>query len=106
MHDEIAIRFYGCAMASALQRPEIGHDILDLACIELEPRHDRMDTIRQGPLQIRNRISETQRAKRRRDREWACANLVDGMTLGAIQADKSRPASFRRRLSHGGVDGS
>lgn len=93
-------------MASTLQRPEIGHDILDLACIELEPGHDRMDTLRQGPLQICNRISETQRAKRRRDRERARANLVDGVTLGAIQADKSRPASFRRRLSHGGVDGS
>ena len=92
-------------MALTPQHLQIGHDILDLACIELKLRHDRLHTIRQGPLQVSNRISETQRAKRRRDRERTLANLVHGMTLRAIQADKSRTASFRRRLSHSGVDG-
>jgi len=32
--------------ASLLQRFEIGHDVLDLAGLKLEPRHRRMNALR------------------------------------------------------------
>jgi hypothetical protein len=41
-----------------------------------------------------DRILEMQRAERRGDREGALADLVDGMTSRAIEANKSETSSF------------
>jgi hypothetical protein len=38
--------------ASLLEGLEIGHDVLDLTSIKLDPRHVRMDPLRQRSLQI------------------------------------------------------
>jgi hypothetical protein len=38
--------------ASLLEGFKIGHDVLDLTSIKLEPRHVRMDPLRQRSLQI------------------------------------------------------
>src|SRR5262245_46744938 len=50
---------------STFQHPEIRHDILDLMRMEPKQRHHRVDPRQQGPLQVRDRILETQRTERR-----------------------------------------
>jgi hypothetical protein len=55
---------------------EIGHNILDLPSLKLEPWHNLMDAIGQWSLQIGNRILESQSAERRRGCERTLADLI------------------------------
>jgi hypothetical protein len=96
------VAFISLHDASPRERLQIRHDILDLTRLKPEPRHHRMDPLGQGPLQIRHGILEMQRAERGRDRDRALADFVDGMTLRAMQANKSQTSSFRRRLCQSG----
>jgi hypothetical protein len=86
--------FRFAAVASGYEGFEISHDVVDLSSLKLEPRHDWMDPVGQGPLQVGNRILEMQRAERRSGWERTLADLIDCMASRAMHADKSQAASF------------
>ena len=90
------------------KRLQIGDHVSDLIGLEPELRHGGMagnDALGQGPLQVFNRIFEMQRAKRRRDRERALADLVDGVALRAMHANECQTSLRGRRLREDGLAG-
>jgi hypothetical protein len=80
------------------KRFEIRYDIHHLTGHELKSRHRRMDSLKQGSLQVCNRISETQCAKWSSIRNRTPAYFPYGMTLRAVLADKYQTPPFGCRL--------
>jgi hypothetical protein len=79
-----------------VERFEKRHDVGDFARRELKQRHRRMDALGKGPLQVCDSILQVQGTKRGSVRKRARADVVDGMTFCAMQANKSQASSVRR----------
>ena len=75
-----------------LKRFQVGDDVADLAWVEAEFGHGRVpgdDAFSEGFFKVFDRITRMQRAERRRDFQWALADMVDGVTAGAIGEQKN-----------------
>jgi hypothetical protein len=92
--------------ASAFERLQVGDDVGNLIGLEPELRHRGMagdNPLGQGSLQVFNRIFEMQRAKRRRNRQGAVTDPVDGVALRAMNAHECQTSLCGRRLCEDGL---